>query len=127
MPQFLKFLVSGGVAAFLNWSSRFLFSKWLSFELSITCAFFVGLTSGFLLMRFYVFNARGKPLIFQASKYVFINILALMQTLIISVVLARFVLLQWGVIENVEALAHLVGVLTPVITSYFGHKFLTFR
>jgi VIT1/CCC1 family predicted Fe2+/Mn2+ transporter len=26
-----------------------------------------------------------------------------------------------------EALAHLVGVLVPVVTSYFGHKFLTFR
>ena len=50
-----------------------------------------------------------------------------MQTLIVSVLLARWGLPAVGLVDNAEALAHLIGVLVPVVTSYFGHKFLTFR
>ena len=127
MRQFLLFLLSGGFAAFLNWASRFLFSLWMPFEFAVVAAFFVGLISGFLLMRLYVFDGKEKPVMPQASKYAFINMLALAQTLIISVLLARWLLPIWGVVESAEASAHLVGVLVPVVTSYFGHRFLTFR
>ena len=99
----------------------------MPFELAVVAAFFVGLVSGFVMMRLYVFDAKEKPVMPQASKYAFINMLALAQTLIISVALARWVLPAWGVVDHAEALAHLVGVLVPVVSSYFGHKFLTFR
>jgi len=127
MSELLLFLVSGGIAAFLNWASRFLFSLWMPFEFAVVAAFFVGLTSGFVMMRLYVFKAGERPVMPQASKYVFINMLALVQTLIISVTLARWVLPSLGAAEHAEAMAHFVGVLAPVGTSYFGHKFLTFR
>ena len=125
--QFLLFLVSGGLAAFFNWSSRFLFSLWMPFEWAIVAAFFVGLASGFIMMRLYVFGGRQKAIIPQVSKFIFVNMIALAQTLIISVVLARWILPGLGMTEHIEALAHLVGVLVPVVTSYFGHRFLTFR
>ena len=48
-------------------------------------------------------------------------------TLVISLLLARWLLPSLGIVTHAEALAHLVGVLVPVVTSYFGHKFLTFR
>ncbi|MGX2030815.1 GtrA family protein [Methylocaldum gracile] len=127
MRQFIYFLISGGLAALLNWSSRFLFSIWIPFEASIVAAFFVGLGSGFLLMRLYVFGGEKKPVLPQITKYVLINMLALAQTLAISVLLARWMLPAMGVMEHVESSAHLAGVLFPVITSYFGHKLLTFR
>ena len=125
--QFFLFLMTGGMAAFLNWSSRFIFSLWMPFELAVVAAFFIGLASGFIMMRLYVFDGRQKPIVPQASKYIFINMIALVQTLVISVVLARWVLPGLGMVNYVEAIAHLVGVLVPVLTSYFGHRFLTFR
>ena len=127
MNQFIRFLLSGGLAAFLNWGSRFLFSLWMPFELAVVAAFFVGLLSAFVMMRLYVFNAKEKPIMPQASKFAFINLLALAQTLVISVMLARWALPALGIDEHAKALAHLVGVLVPVVTSYFGHKILTFR
>lgn len=127
MRQFLLFLLSGGSAASLNWASRFLFSLWMPFEFAVVAAFFVGLISGFMMMRLYVFDGKEKPVMPQASKYALINMFALAQTLIISVVLARWALPALGVVDHAEALAHLVGVLVPVVTSYFGHKYLTFR
>jgi putative flippase GtrA len=127
MWQFFLFLLCGGLAAALNWGSRFIFSIWLPFELAVVAAFFVGLLSGFLLMRWFVFNGKGQALVPQAGKYLLVNILALIQTLLISTLFARLLLPEIGLFKNTEALAHLVGVLTPVITSYIGHKRWSFR
>ncbi|MGA9032719.1 MAG: GtrA family protein, partial [Sulfuricaulis sp.] len=110
-----------------NYGSRFLFSRWVSYEQAIVLAYLVGMFVAFLLMRGHVFEAKGKALAPQVAKFVGVNILALSQTLIISVVLARWVLPTLGIDEHAKALAHLVGVLVPVVTSYFGHKIFTFR
>ena len=125
--QFLRFILSGGVAAGLNWGSRFLFSQIAPFEVAVVLAFLVGLLSGFILMRFFVFDGGSKPIAPQVGKYIAVNFFALLQTLLISLVFARWVLPSVGILDHVEALGHLVGVLVPVLTSYFGHKFLTFR
>lgn len=125
--QFLYFILSGGLAAGLNWGSRFLFSLLVSFEVAVVLAFLFGLLSGFVLMRFFVFDGTGKPIVPQVGKYIAVNFFALLQTLLISILFARWVLPVAGITEHAEALGHLVGVLVPVVTSYFGHKFLTFR
>ncbi|WP_166224513.1 GtrA family protein [Pseudomonas atagonensis] len=127
VKQFAFFLASGGLAAGLNWGSRFLFSVFFQFEIAVVLAFLVGLLSGFILMRLFVFDGAGKPLAPQIGKYIVVNLLALAQTLIISIVFARWVLPAMGIVQYVEATAHLIGVLIPVVTSYFGHKLLTFR
>lgn len=125
--QFIYFLLSGGAAAGLNWGSRFLFSEIFSFEVAVVLAFFVGLLSGFVLMRVFVFDGVNKPVAPQMGKYVAVNMFALLQTLLISLFLARWLLLSVGISDYAEALGHLVGVLVPVVTSYFFHKFYTFR
>jgi len=126
-PQFVRFLFAGGIAAGANYGSRFLFSRWVGYEQAIVLAYLVGMLVAFMLMRGHVFYAKGRALAPQVAKFVGLNILAVLQTLIISVVLARWLLPTWGVVDHAEALAHLVGVLVPVVTSYFGHKLLTFR
>lgn len=126
-PQFARFLFAGGIAAVANYGSRFLFSRWVDYEQAIVLAYLVGMLVAFTLMRGRVFEAKSKALIPQAAKFVGVNILAVVQTLIISVALARWALPALGMVNHAEALAHFVGVLVPVVTSYFGHKYLTFR
>ncbi len=94
---------------------------------SIVLAYLVGMTIAFILMRQHVFDARDRALGPQITKFASINLLAALQTLIISLLLARWVLPAFGVAEHAEAIAHFVGVLVPVVTSYFGHRMLTFR
>jgi putative flippase GtrA len=127
MKRFAAYLLAGGMAALLNWSSRFLFSIWLSYAASIVCAFFVGLVSGFVLMRWLVFDGAGKPAMPQAGMYVAVNALALLQTLAVSLTLAKWIIPRIGYVANPEAPAHLMGVMVPAVTSYFGHKFFTFK
>jgi putative flippase GtrA len=125
--QFVLFLVSGGVAALLNWGSRFLFSLWMPFEWAVVCAFGVGLATGFILMRTIAFDGRGKPALPQAGRYAVVNAAALAQTWIVSVLLARWALPAVGVTTHAEAIGHLVGVLVPVFTSFIAHRKYTFR
>ena len=125
--QFLRFVVAGGIAAAANYGSRFLFSTWLPYPAAITCAYLVGMAVAFALMRQHVFAASGQPLLPQVVKFSVVNLLALLQTLVVSLVLARWVFPAMGVQEHVEAIAHLVGVAVPVFTSFIGHRQLTFR
>jgi putative flippase GtrA len=125
--QFFLFLLSGGIAASLNWGSRFLFSRWMAFEWAVVCAYGVGLATGFILMRTIAFDGRGKPALPQAGRFAVVNAAALAQTWIVSVLLARWALPAVGVTTHAEAIGHLVGVLFPVFTSYIAHRKYTFR
>lgn len=126
-PQFQRFLVAGGIAAGTNFGSRFVFSIFFSYGVAVFFAYLVGMLIAFLLMRGHVFNASGGLLAPQVTKFVGVNVLAVLQTLVISLLLARWVLPTVGIRDHAEALGHLIGVLVPAVTSYFGHKLLTFR
>ena len=123
----INFLICGGIAAGANFGSRFLFSEFFPFEVAVILAFFFGLTVGFLLMRSFAFAGGEKPIMQQFFFYTSINFLALAQTLLISSLLVRWWLPFLGIFDNAEAWGHLVGVLVPVVTSYYGHRFITFR
>jgi putative flippase GtrA len=125
--EFWRFLAAGGVAAAANFGSRFLFSVWFRYEWAIVLAYVVGMAVAFLLMRSYVFNASSKPPARQVAIFAAVNLLALLQTLLVSIALARWVLPALGVVSRTEAIAHFVGVGVPVVTSYIGHRIFTFK
>ena len=125
--EVLRFIVAGGAAALANWGSRFAFSLYFNYEIAVVLAFLVGLTTGFILMRVWVFESTAKPMGRQATVYVLVNALALVQTLIISIALARWLLPAIGWHWQIEAVAHAAGVAVPVFTSYVLHKRATFR
>jgi putative flippase GtrA len=116
--QFWRFLAAGGTAAAANFGSRFLFSLWLPYAWAIVLAYLVGMVVAFVLMRAYVFGAGAGPPTRQAAIFAAVNLLALLQTLVVSIVLARW---------TPQAIAHLIGVLVPVVTSYAGHRMFTFK
>jgi putative flippase GtrA len=121
------FLAAGAIAAAANYGSRFIFSIWFTFPVAIVLAYLVGMAVAFVLMRHYVFEGRGKALAPQIWKFTLVNLLAVAQTLIVSLVLAQWLLPWAGVTRHVDALAHAVGVAVPLVSSYFGHRLATFR
>ncbi|MFN7609640.1 MAG: GtrA family protein [bacterium] len=125
--RFGLFLAAGGLAAGANFGSRFGFSAWFSYPVAIMLAYLVGMAVAFLLMRHYVFDGSGKALGPQVAKFILVNVLAVLQTLVVSLVLARWLLPTLGVESHVEAIAHAFGVAVPAVTSYLGHKKATFR
>jgi putative flippase GtrA len=90
-------------------------------------AYCVGMIVAFVLMRTYVFHARDGAILAQSIKFLAVNLIAAVQTLVVSVALAKWALPAMGFAAHAEALGHLAGVCAPIITSYFGHRLLTFR
>ncbi len=127
VSQFTRFLIAGGIAALANFTSRIGFSTFVAYEVAIVLAYLVGMTVAFILMRGAVFDGDGKPLAPQVLRFAGVNVLAVLQTLVISVVLARWALPAMGVHEQAELIGHAVGVLVPVFTSFIGHRLFTFR
>ncbi|MCZ2497396.1 GtrA family protein [Xylophilus sp. Kf1] len=125
--QFVRFLVAGGIAAAANFGSRFVFSRWFDYPVAIVLAYLVGMTVAFWLMRQRVFVDRHGPMLPQVAKFAVVNLVAVAQTLFISLALARWIFPAIGHVEHAQAMAHLVGVMVPVVSSYFGHRLLTFR
>ncbi|HET6655089.1 MAG TPA: GtrA family protein [Gammaproteobacteria bacterium] len=126
LRQFTRFLAVGAIAAGLNIGSRIMFSVWLAFPLAIALAYLVGLASAFALNRRYVFVDHANPPHQQVFWFTIVNVLALAQTLAVSMVLAEW-LPQIGVSAHSETIAHSIGVAAPALTSYIGHRTLSFR
>ena len=124
--RFPRFLLAGAIAALANFGSRFLFSLFISFELAVVAAFCVGLTTGFLLSRQFVFPRSANKLQVEVAYYLLVNLFALMQTWLLSVGGAMWLQQYWP-LTQAQAAAHLAGIMLPVISSYFGHKYFSFR
>ncbi len=125
--QFMLFLLTGGTAALVNFGSRILYNQWLDFALAIILAYLTGMITAFVLARAFVFQGSSQTLHQSALRFVLVNLVAVLQTWLISMGLAHYGLPALGVERFVPELAHAVGVVVPVFTSYFGHKHWSFR
>lgn len=125
--QFLYFMVAGGTAALANFGSRIAFSTFLPYVPAIILAYCVGMLTAFVLNRTYVFTQARTGLKHQVTWFVLINLAAVAQTVLVSLLFARWIFPAAGFALHPETIAHAIGVAVPVVTSYFGHKYLTFR
>jgi putative flippase GtrA len=124
---FPRFVLAGGVAALANMGSRFLLGFAIDYVPSIIVAYLIGMVTAFLLNRRFVFTRAGNALGEQVLWFVAINAAALVQTLVVSVGLSHWLFPSLGWSWHPETIAHVIGVMVPVFTSYLGHKHLTFR
>ena len=125
--QFAGFLVAGGIAAAANVGSRMAFSLVFDLAVAVVLAYLVGMAVAFVLMRRHVFPPSGAPLARQVAIFSAVNALAVLQTLVVTLLLARWLLPRMGVATHVEEIAHVVGVCVPIFTSFLGHKHFSFR
>lgn len=124
--QFLKFLVTGGIAALVNLLSRYALNFVMPFEAAVVVAYLLGMTTAYLLARRFVFDASGRSVASEVRRFVLVNIVALGFVWVISVGLARIVFPAIGMTWHADDIAHLIGVLAPAATSFIGHRFYTF-
>jgi putative flippase GtrA len=125
--QFLVFLATGGFAALVNFSSRIILNRWLSFSYSVIVAYGLGMITAYALAKIFVFKESKQSAKASAAYFVLVNIVAAAQTWIISMGLAYYLLPLLGLKVFVSEIAHLCGVIFPVFTSYLGHKHLSFK
>ena len=123
----LRYLLFGAMAAGLNWGSRFGWSLLLPFRFAVVAAYATGMVFAFLTFRCFVFNDSGASVGGQVRNFVIVNLLGMAQTWVLALALVDHVLPAVGWRFHPEACGHAVAVGAPAVTSWFGHRYFTFR
>ena len=124
--RFVLFVAAGGTAAVVNVLSRIALNWLMPYEAAIVVAYLCGMTTAYLLNRYFVFAASGRTVASEYTRFALVNLAAVVQVWIVSVGLARFVFPAVGFTWHAETVAHVIGVVVPVFTSYLGHKHFSF-
>ena len=99
----------------------------MGFSWAVVAAFLTGMVTAFFLTKLFVFrnstNSTGKSFFY----FTIVNAIALLQTWGVSLFLAYKILPALGIQQFVEEIAHLIGIMVPVFTSYLGHKHFSFK
>ena len=123
--QFVVFLLTGGLAAIVNFGSRIIYSHWLSFSSAVIAAYLSGMIVAFILAKLLVFGGTRHSTLKSAMFFTLVNFFGALQTWAVSIVLAEHLLPKFG-LSHAQEWGHLAGIMVPVFTSYLGHKYLSF-
>jgi putative flippase GtrA len=127
LPRFARFVAVGGLAAALNIGARAALSLYMPFEWAVALAFPIALSFAFVANRSWVFTAGATDWRLAFWRFLLVNLAALAQVWLISVGLYRLIFPMVGFTWYPELVAHVVGVLSPVATSYYAHKHYSFK
>lgn len=124
--QFILFLFTGGFSAIINLTSRIIISNFLRFEISVLIAYFIGMITAYFLAKKYVFlnvqksNKKSFPI------FSLVNFVAILQTLLISKYTRIWLINIFDNLIIIDFISHLCGVVFPIFSSFYGHKYITF-
>lgn len=125
--QFMRFLITGGIAAAVNFFSRIFYNQYCSFSIAVICAYLTGMITAFILAKLFVFNKTTQSVKRSAIFFIIVNIVAAAQTWLISMGLNYYILPAFGVQKFVAEISSGIGIIFPVFTSYLGHKRWSFK
>ena len=124
--QFIVFLLTGGLAAIVNFTSRIVINRFTDYSIAIVLAYLLGMITAFVLAKFFVFKESQKTISQSAMYFVLVNVVGIAQMWLISMWLAYYVLPYFGISLYVHEISHAIGIMVPAFTSYLGHKRLSF-
>lgn len=125
--EFMQFLLVGGFAAGVNFLCRIGLNQFMSFRWAVFIAYLFGMLTAFLLSKYFVFEESGKHHLHELRDFTLVNILAVIQVWLISVGLAEYLFPAINYTFYSYETAHLIGLGIPAVTSYFGHKYFSFK
>ncbi|MQY48147.1 GtrA family protein [Rhizobiales bacterium RZME27] len=123
---FIRFAISGGIAAGVNILSRIALSQVMPYSVAVAIAYLFGMTTAYVLMKLMVFEESGQRVHQEYIRFTMVNAVAFVQVWLVSMGLAHYLLPAIGLVTHAEIVGHVVGVLSPIATSYFMHKYFTF-
>jgi putative flippase GtrA len=124
--QFATFVLAGGIAALVNWLSRIGLSALMSLEFAVVLAYLAGMTTAYGLNRLFVFEKSGRSMREEYGRFALVNVVALAQVFVVTIGLGRFLFPLVGFGWHPHEVAHAIGVASPILTSYAGHRYFTF-
>ncbi len=126
LGRVFRYLALGGTAAGVNWGSRFAWNLIMPFAWAVIAAYVTGMIVAFVLFRAFVFPDSPIPLGRQVRNFVLVNMVGISLTWLLSVLLVERLFPAIGFHFHAEAVGHAIAIAAPTVTSWFGHRYLTF-
>jgi putative flippase GtrA len=120
------FLICGGLAAAINWVARIILSPFLGFEAAVIVAYAIGMSSGFLLYRRFVWPNSGSNVRDQIIPFIAVNAASGVVVLLLSMFFVTIGDWLFGRTPMIEALAHGAAIGAGAVANYLGHGKFTF-
>lgn len=127
LDRFLKFVLTGGLAAVVNIVLRWVVNGVMPFELAVVASYLIAMTVAFVLSKAFVFDSSRLPAQTQFVRFAMVNVVSLVIVWAVSFGLYRFVFPAMHMDWYPDLVSHKIGVLSPVFAAYFLHKLFTFR
>ncbi len=125
--EFVGFLVTGSIAATVNFLSRIFYDQFYSFSVSVIFAYLTGMVTAFILAKLFVFKKSTQSIGRSVTIFTLVNLVAAAQTWVISMGLNYYLLPTLGITHFVPEISSAIGIAFPVFTSYLGHKYWSFK
>jgi putative flippase GtrA len=126
--EFARFVLTGVVAALGNIAAVWLARFFVPFEIALLAGIVAGLTISFILSKLFAFDSRSwNGAGGQAARFLTVFVLSSAVYWGVAVVIGRFALLHGVATAMAEMGGVLVGAGAMMLTSYFGHRFFTYR
>jgi putative flippase GtrA len=115
------------LAAGVNLVSRWLLDQVMSYSAAIFLAYLCGMATAFVLAKYLVFERSALDTSQELLRFALVNVAGVIQVWAVSIGLAEWLFPRIGMTWHAHDLAHMAGVAVPVLSSYFGHKYFSFR
>lgn len=128
--QFLRFLVTGGVCAGINFFSRFLFQLLFTYTESVTLGFIAGTFASFVLNRQYTFRSFNDRIVIQAIRFALIAVGGIgLGTLIAYTCMTLYDLLGGSFVSVgiAESASHMISIALTTGYNFLAMKYLCFE
>lgn len=126
VQEFARFALAGGAAAGVNWIAGRLLSSVLGLDAAVVVAYLFGMTTAFLLNKAFVFQKSGRAAGDEFVRFSLVNGVSVAIVWAVTVLLARMIFPAIGFTWHAEAVAHAIGILSPIVPSYLMHRAFSF-
>ncbi len=125
--QFILFIITGGTSAVINILSRIILSDFFRFEIAILISYGIGMIIAFNLANKFVFLNSKKSIKKSFPAFALVNLISVIQTFFVSIFIKNWLIIFFDNLSLVELIAHSCGLGVLVFTSFYGHKYITFK
>ena len=125
--QFILFIITGGTSAIINILSRIILSNFFRFEIAILISYGIGMITAFSLAKRYVFLNSNKSIRKSFPAFALVNLISVLQTFLVSIFIKNWLIIFFDNLSFIELISHTCGLGILVFTSFYGHKYITFK
>lgn len=126
--EFVRFLISGGTATIVNLAAVWVARHFVSFEWSLVAGVAAGSTISFMMSKLFAFRSKGwGSARGEAARFALVYGAGLVLYWLASVAARPMFLAARAPPQWADMGAVLSGAVVMTLTSYFGHRFFTYR